>query len=202
MVARLIDVTTFLRERGYHIFALDQRPDAVTLRYADPGIRTEVDFFADRVEFKYFRGDEEVFTDMAALEIIARTGTIPPDLAEREESLRQEFLRRRSKGEDPSPAGPERMRCLLNFLDLLHELNIPFALERHMPDSVMVHFARPGLRVEAYFQAADEGRDIVWFSFFTGSEQPQGGVEEFKAFVPKCQDPDFRPPNTLTLAER
>lgn len=57
-------------------FAMSQeRPDSVMVSFGLVGVRVEVDFFDDHIEYSLFRGDESVLDDQAALIALIRKAT-------------------------------------------------------------------------------------------------------------------------------
>ena len=60
---RLLDFLNLLREHGVD-FRLDQEgPDGVMVLFALYGVRIEVDFTIDEMQFSIFKGDESVLTN-------------------------------------------------------------------------------------------------------------------------------------------
>jgi hypothetical protein len=50
------------------MFRLEQmRPDSIMVSFTLVGLRAEVDFFDDHIEYSLFKGDESVLDDQAAL---------------------------------------------------------------------------------------------------------------------------------------
>ena len=59
---RLLDFLTLLREHSVE-FRLDQQgPDGVIVQFALYGVRVEVDFTVDEMQYSIFKGDEGVLT--------------------------------------------------------------------------------------------------------------------------------------------
>jgi hypothetical protein len=66
-LAGLLEFLAFLRSKKI-IFNLEQdRDDSIMVSFTMVGVRVEVDFFVDHIEFSYFTGDEGVERDVAAL---------------------------------------------------------------------------------------------------------------------------------------
>jgi hypothetical protein len=64
---RILDVLDLLRERNIDYRIDQQQPEAIMVTIALVGVRVEVEFFVDHLEFSTFRGSEDVDSDEAAL---------------------------------------------------------------------------------------------------------------------------------------
>jgi len=63
----LLSFLGFLKKEGV-FYRLDHlRHDSIMVSFTLVGVRIELDFFEDHVEFSVFRGTEEVETDMGLL---------------------------------------------------------------------------------------------------------------------------------------
>ena len=63
----ILSFLDFLRSKRV-MFRLDQmRPDSIMVSFTLVGLRAEVDFFDDHIEYSLFRGDESVLDDQATL---------------------------------------------------------------------------------------------------------------------------------------
>jgi hypothetical protein len=63
----LLDFLTFLEVRKVPFAISQERPDSIMVSFGLIGVRAEVDFFDDHIEYSLFRGDESVLDDQAAL---------------------------------------------------------------------------------------------------------------------------------------
>jgi len=60
---RILGFLDILDKEGVH-YQIDQvRPDAILVFFILVAIRVEVDFFADRMTYRCFKGHEDVYTD-------------------------------------------------------------------------------------------------------------------------------------------
>jgi hypothetical protein len=59
----LLEFLTLLRGKKITFRLEQQRDDAIMITFTLIGIRVEVEWFADEVEFSYFTGDESVSAD-------------------------------------------------------------------------------------------------------------------------------------------
>lgn len=59
-----------LDEKGIHFFLERQSPDALMATFTLVGVRVEVVFFVDHMEFSYFKGDEGVHSDEKLLDAL------------------------------------------------------------------------------------------------------------------------------------
>ncbi len=64
---RVLDVLDALRERGIEYKIDQQQPEAIMVTFALVGLRIEIEFFVDHLEFSAFRGNEDVDSDEKAL---------------------------------------------------------------------------------------------------------------------------------------
>ena len=65
----------FLSSRNV-LFTLDQRrPDSIMVSFTLVGVRAEVDFFDDHIEYSLFTGNKEVLDDQHALIALIREQT-------------------------------------------------------------------------------------------------------------------------------
>jgi len=64
---RLLNFLALLRARKIMFNIEQQSNDALMVSFALVGVRVEVEFFVDHLEFSYFTGDEEVYRDEAQL---------------------------------------------------------------------------------------------------------------------------------------
>ena len=62
-----LEFLALLRDKKITFRLEQQRDDAIMITFTLVGVRVEVEWFADEVEFSYFVGDEGVSTDEAAL---------------------------------------------------------------------------------------------------------------------------------------
>jgi len=63
----LLEFLALLRQKGITFRLEQQRDDAIMISFALIGLRVEVEWFADEVEFSYFTGDESVSADESDL---------------------------------------------------------------------------------------------------------------------------------------
>ena len=71
----LLPFLEFLSSRNV-LFTLDQRrPDSIMVSFTLVGVRAEVDFFDDHIEYSLFKGNEEVLEDQDALVALIREQT-------------------------------------------------------------------------------------------------------------------------------
>jgi hypothetical protein len=64
---RMLDFLDFLREKNIHFFITQYSPDGLTVTLTLVGMRIEVEFQVDHVEYSVFRGSEAVESDEKAL---------------------------------------------------------------------------------------------------------------------------------------
>ena len=64
---RVLDVLDLLRERNIEYKFDQQQPEAIMVTIALVGLRIEVEFFVDHLEFSVFKGNEDVNSDDEAL---------------------------------------------------------------------------------------------------------------------------------------
>ena len=64
---RVLDVLDTLRERNVEYKIDQQQPEAIMVTLALVGLRIEVEFFVDHLEFSVFKGSEDVDSDEKAL---------------------------------------------------------------------------------------------------------------------------------------
>ena len=70
---RVLDFLSFLNSKGIQYHIVQQSPDALMVTFALLTVRIEVEFGVDGMEFSYFRGTEDVETDLAVLhDLIAK----------------------------------------------------------------------------------------------------------------------------------
>jgi hypothetical protein len=63
----ILSFLDYLRSRRV-MFRLEQmRPDSIMVSFTLVGLRAEVDFFDDHIEYSLFKGDESVLDEQAAL---------------------------------------------------------------------------------------------------------------------------------------
>jgi len=68
----LLSFLEFLVEKNISYSISHQREDSVMVSFTLVGVRVEVDFFVDHIEFSYFKGNEDVISDEKRLfELIA-----------------------------------------------------------------------------------------------------------------------------------
>ena len=60
---RMFEFLDFLRTKGIDFKIEQQQPEALMVSFAMVGVRVEVEFFADELQFSVFRGAESVDTD-------------------------------------------------------------------------------------------------------------------------------------------
>jgi hypothetical protein len=65
---RLLDFLNFLRDEKIEFSIHNRSHDSISVDFAGVGIRYEVDFYCDEMNFSYFLGDEDVFRDDALLD--------------------------------------------------------------------------------------------------------------------------------------
>ena len=71
----LLPFLEFLSSRNV-LFTLDQRrPDSIMVSFTLVGVRAEVDFFDDHIEYSLFTGNKEVLDDQHALIALIREQT-------------------------------------------------------------------------------------------------------------------------------
>ncbi|MBL8590567.1 MAG: hypothetical protein JNK46_18680 [Methylobacteriaceae bacterium] len=71
----LLPFLEFLNSRKV-LFRIEQsRPDAIMVSFTLVGVRAEVEFFDDHIEYSLFHGDEWVLDDQAALVALIRQKT-------------------------------------------------------------------------------------------------------------------------------
>ena len=63
----LLRFLSLLRERKIHFRISQQTDDSLEVAFDMVGVRCEVSFFVDHIEFSTFKGDESVETDPVAL---------------------------------------------------------------------------------------------------------------------------------------
>ena len=64
---RVLDILDLLRERNVEYKIDQQQPEAIMVTIALVGLRIEVEFFVDHLEFSIFKGNEDVESDETAL---------------------------------------------------------------------------------------------------------------------------------------
>lgn len=80
LLAFLIYLQGISRSPWYRLL-IGLRPEAVTVELAIPGLRVDVDFFEDRVEWHSFGGDESVLDDHARIfALIEQAKGVPPQI--------------------------------------------------------------------------------------------------------------------------
>lgn len=68
----LLSFLEFLVEKNISYNISHQREDSIMVSLTLVGMRVEVDFFVDHIEFSYFKGNEDVISDEKRLfELIA-----------------------------------------------------------------------------------------------------------------------------------
>jgi hypothetical protein len=60
---RMLEFLDLLREKGIHSWIEQQAPEALMVTFTLVGVRVEVAFFVDHLEFSIFKGNEDVFVD-------------------------------------------------------------------------------------------------------------------------------------------
>ena len=60
---RMLDFVNFLDDKGIHFYVEQNAPDSMRITLTLVGVRVEVVFFADHMEFSYFTGNEDVSRD-------------------------------------------------------------------------------------------------------------------------------------------
>jgi hypothetical protein len=60
---RMLDFLDFLREKNVHFFITQYSSEGLAVTLTLVGVRIEVEFFADHLEFSVFRGSEAVESD-------------------------------------------------------------------------------------------------------------------------------------------
>ena len=69
---RMLDFLNSLTEKGIHFYLEQNAPDSVRVTMTLLGVRIEVVFFADHMEFSYFKGNEDVSRDETLLQDLIR----------------------------------------------------------------------------------------------------------------------------------
>jgi hypothetical protein len=64
---RVLDFLLVLQERSLEYRIEQQSPDALMVTFAMVGVRVEVEFSVEGLQYSVFRGDESVDVDVAAL---------------------------------------------------------------------------------------------------------------------------------------
>ena len=62
----LVDILAFLNLLDKHniVYRIDhRRPDSIMISYTHVGVRVELDFFYNHIEYSLFKGDESVLDD-------------------------------------------------------------------------------------------------------------------------------------------
>lgn len=62
----IVDILGFLNLLDKHniVYRIDhRRPDSIMISYTHVGVRVELDFFDDHIEYSLFKGDESVLDD-------------------------------------------------------------------------------------------------------------------------------------------
>jgi len=62
----LSDILAFLNllDQRHILYRIDhRRPDSIMVSYTHVGVRVELDFFSDHIEYSLFEGDESVLDD-------------------------------------------------------------------------------------------------------------------------------------------
>jgi hypothetical protein len=65
--AGLIEFVSLLERKKIHYALEHHRADSIMVRFDMVGIRVEVDFFEDHIEYSSFTGHEDVFSDEGGL---------------------------------------------------------------------------------------------------------------------------------------
>ena len=60
---RMLDFLAFLQENGTQYAIGHDSPDALIVTFALVGVRVEVEFSVDEMQYSLFRGDESVLVD-------------------------------------------------------------------------------------------------------------------------------------------
>jgi hypothetical protein len=63
----MLDFLDFLREKNIHFFITQYSSEGLTVTLTLVGVRVEVEFHVDHVEYSVFRGSEAVASDEKAL---------------------------------------------------------------------------------------------------------------------------------------
>ena len=63
----LLSFVNFLKGRKISYIIEHTRDDAIMVSFTLVGVRVEVDFFEDHIEYSTFQGDESVASDVAGL---------------------------------------------------------------------------------------------------------------------------------------
>lgn len=64
---RMLEFLDFLREKKIQFRIEQQQPEGLMVSFALVGIRIEVEFFEDELQYSIFKGNEDVLTDEALL---------------------------------------------------------------------------------------------------------------------------------------
>jgi hypothetical protein len=137
--------------------------DSVTVEIADPGYRIDVEFFDERVEYRVFKGTEDVLDDQEQLFALID-----------ERPLRQwiapaamggpSALGRSDRGSHPLNG----LRDLFAFCDFLEERRLVYTVDRPNDDTIQVDVRLAGARLEIDFY----DRSVDYGVFF-GDDRPQ-----------------------------
>jgi hypothetical protein len=60
---RMLDFLDLLREKNVHSFITQYSSEGLTVTFTLVGVRVEVEFFVDHLEFSVFRGSEAIESD-------------------------------------------------------------------------------------------------------------------------------------------
>lgn len=66
-LSRLLQFLAFLQKQKIPFSLAQHQPDGIAVSFALVGVRLEVEFFEDHLEFSQFRGDESVSSDETEL---------------------------------------------------------------------------------------------------------------------------------------
>ena len=69
---RMLDFLAFLQEHGTQYTIGHDSPDALIVTFALVGVRVEVEFTVDEMQYSLFRGDESVLVDEKPLLALIR----------------------------------------------------------------------------------------------------------------------------------
>jgi len=71
----ILSFLQFLNQRKVQFVLSQERTDSIMVSFTLVGVRVEVDFFDDHIEYSLFTGDEWVLDDQAALVSLIRDKT-------------------------------------------------------------------------------------------------------------------------------
>lgn len=69
---RMLDFLDVLRERNIHFFLTQYSSEGITVTFTLVGVRVEVEFFVDHLEFCVFKGSETISSDEKKLHALIK----------------------------------------------------------------------------------------------------------------------------------